>query len=167
VAIQRRHVVHGAVAVVVLVFLGLAAAFLIDSIGTNSNYDALAAHQVKLRERSRVCVDFVCRISDVYRGTRFTAELPLGENTTMLVDPRDRSIRMSEYAFSGGPGSTSVDDVFAGLFAFGALVMATAHIARVRRRRRRTGEDGPRRWGVPLAPEDDPDVTPFSGPEPP
>jgi hypothetical protein len=165
VGIERRHVVDATVVVVVLVFLGLAAAFLIDSVRTQNNYDALAAHHVKVMARSQVCLEYNCRVSYVYRGMHFSDDLPMGESTAFLVDPRDRSVRMSEFAFDGGTGATTVDDVFAALFLFAALAVATTHGARVRRRRR--GVDEPSRWRVTLAPEDDPDVAPFSGPEPP
>jgi hypothetical protein len=165
VGIERRHVVDGAVVVVVLVFLGLAAAFLIDAVRTDNNYNALAAHHVTVTERSEVCLEYMCRVSYVFRGTPFTDDLPVGENTAFFVDPRDRSVRMSEFAFDGGPGGTTVDDVFAALFLLAALGVAIAHGVRVRRHRR--GVDQPSPWGVPLAPEDDPDVAPFRGPEPP
>jgi hypothetical protein len=165
VGIERRHVVDGTVVVVVLVFLGLAAAFLIDSVRTENNYDALAAHHVKVPARSQVCLEFNCRVTYVYKGTHFSDEMPMGEDTAFFVDPRDRSIRMSEFAFAGGTGATTVDDVFAALFLFAALAVATTHGVRVRRRRR--GIDEPSKWRVPLAPADDPDVAPFSAPEPP
>jgi hypothetical protein len=164
--IERRHVIDGAVVVVVVAFLGLAAAFLVDSVQTQSSYDTLAAHRVTVTERSRVCLDDMCSLNYDYRGTHFTDDLPLGDKTTFFVDPGDPSIRMSVVAFDGGPGETTVVDAFAALFLFAALAVATAHGVRIQRRRR-TGKDRPSPWRVPLAPEDDPDVIPFSGPEPP
>jgi hypothetical protein len=166
VGIERRHVVDGAVVVVVLAFLGVASAFLFDSLQTQSRYDTLVAHRVSVTDRSRACLLGLCHVSYDYRGTRFTDEMPMEDKTTFLVDPRDPSIRMSVVAFDDGVGETRVDDAFAALFLLAALAVAMTHTVRVERQRR-TGKDTPSPWRVPLAPENDPDVIPFSGPEPP
>jgi hypothetical protein len=76
VALKRRHVFHGVVWLVALVFLGLAAAFVIDATQTNNTYDALAAHRATITARSRVCLLGICRVNYDYRGTRFSAVMP-------------------------------------------------------------------------------------------
>ncbi len=150
VRIRRRHLLHSAVSVAVLVQLGFAAAFLIDAAGTSRTYDALAARHVSLNGRVRGCASIgtarysarMCRVDYHYRATTFSALVPSGQSTTVLVDPSDTSIRMTKTNYDGRLGETTVDLVLASVLLVGATSMTAVHVLHVRRRRAR-GRDDP------------------------
>ena len=111
--VAHRHL-PGVVWIVVVVFLGLAAGFVIDAVTTNTTYDRLAAHHVTVSPRTRVCLQGMCGMDYDYRGTRFGAAMLQGQDTAFVVDPGDPSVRMSLVAFESGPGGTVVDTTAGG-----------------------------------------------------
>jgi hypothetical protein len=142
--IRRRHLLHSAVSIVVLVQLGLAAAFLVDATQTNRTYQALAARHVAVNGHVRGCawmasqrsvLAHLCRIDYSFRGSDFSALIPYGQASTFFVDPQNVSVRMSKVHFEGGPEETTFDTVFALVLVAGASVVTTVHLVHLRRRR--------------------------------
>jgi hypothetical protein len=147
VRVRRRHVLHGTVILVVLVQLGFASGFLIDAAQTNDSYDALTAGRVALTGHVAGCAlvgstgrrpsVLICRVDYRYRTTTFSYFIPAGQSRTAFIDPRDPSIRMTKVDFEGGPATTTVDLVCASLLLFGATLVTTVHLVRLRRGRHR------------------------------
>jgi hypothetical protein len=142
--IRRRHLLHSAVSIVVLVQLGFAAAFLADATQTNRTYHALAARHVAVNGHVQGCawiggqrgvLDHMCRVDYSFRGAEFSALIPYGQPSTYFVDPQNVSVRMSKVHFEGGPEETTFDIVFALLLVAGASVVTTVHLVHLRRKR--------------------------------
>ncbi|HEY7947442.1 MAG TPA: hypothetical protein VID75_07190 [Acidimicrobiales bacterium] len=145
--IRRRHLLHSAVSVAVLVQLGFAAAFLVDAAVTNATYDAPAARHVSLNGRVQGCAPYgaprrtiarMCTVDYHYNGATFTTLIALGRSTTVFVDPRDTSKRMTEVDFDGRLEETTVDLVLASVLLVGATTTTTIHLLHIRRRRAST-----------------------------
>jgi hypothetical protein len=150
--VTRRHVFHSTVSILILVQLGFAGAFLYDAHQTNRTYDLLADHRVLVKGLNRGCFEIgggqrgplarVCHVTYNYQGTQFSLIMPPKQSTDAYVDPQDPSIRMTKVSFDGGPERTTVDLVLALLLMVGAITMATAHLAHLRRRRSRMNRGG-------------------------
>jgi hypothetical protein len=144
--IRRRHVLHSAVSIVVLVQLGFAAAFSVDAAQANGTYDALAAHHVVLQGRVGGCASVTggmfngtiaraCRVHYRYGKTSFSALIPVGQSTAYYLDPTNTSIRMREVNFKGRDSHVGVDIALAGALLVGALAVTTAHLWNLHRTR--------------------------------
>jgi hypothetical protein len=80
----------------------------------------------------------MCTVDYHYNGATFTTLIALGRSTTVFVDPRDTSKRMTEVDFDGRLEETTVDLVLASVLLVGATTTTTIHLLHIRRRRAST-----------------------------
>jgi hypothetical protein len=145
--VRAGHVkiLHSFVAVVVLVEVGFAAAFLVDALRTNAVYDALVADHATVDGRIVGCFVLgqgrtglptgrVCRADYSYGGVTYNAEIPAGQTTLFVVDPRNAADRMNVADFDKGPEETTGDLVFAGGLLAGAVAVVVVHGLHLRHR---------------------------------
>ena len=139
-------VLHGFVAVVVVIQLGFATAFLVDAARTNATYEALVADHATVEGRIVGCFVVgtsrtglsaarVCRAQYSYGGVTYSAEIPAGQTTMFVVDPRNAADRMDVADFDKGPEETTGDVALAAGLLASAAAVVVVHVAHLRRRR--------------------------------
>jgi hypothetical protein len=150
VGVQKHHVVLSGAAIIVVVMLGFATAFIVDAANTNRTYDALAGHRVQLSGHVLGCSIFrssrggsnrLCRIGFDFEGYRFTEVIGSNLSQAAYVDPGNPALHMSKVDFDGGPEERTVDLTLAALLIAGAFGVGILHELHRRRRRIRSTRD--------------------------